>query len=233
MRDRRRRSCAAGRDRPASGAACTAAGAARLRLRRSRPRRADAGAESVAIENLAQTRQLERLREHRIHAGGRAALHLVRHRAGGERDDRHALARRSSRARISRVAARPSITGICTSMSTSLNSSWKYSSTPRLPFSAMTHFAAEPLQEALRHLLIDDVVFDHQHLAVVLALALIRRERGAGDEPLMTARGRIELAFQHALDARAQLCAANGLGHVSGEARAREAARRSPDDPSK
>ena len=50
--------------------------------------------------------------------GGEAQLAVALHRVGGHGDDARPLRRRPSGAQMRRVASRPSISGICTSMST-------------------------------------------------------------------------------------------------------------------
>ena len=71
----------------------------------------------TAYERLDQPLDADRLGEVVVHAGGEAHLAVALHRVGGHRDD--ARPRRAAPARVMRrVASRPSISGICTSIST-------------------------------------------------------------------------------------------------------------------
>ena len=127
----RRRACAAnrrGRCRRARPAARDLPRPAPGRLARSKAgSRVDAGARRRRLgpELLEQRQQLggaDRLGEVVVHAGGEAALAVAFHRVGGQGDDRAGGVRVPfSAARMAAVASKPSISGICTSISTTSN----------------------------------------------------------------------------------------------------------------
>ena len=65
--------------------------------------------------------------------------------------------------RMRRVASIPSITGICTSISTTSNRSRAASATASAPSSASTHLVALPAQHLAQQLAVDRDVVGHQH----------------------------------------------------------------------
>ena len=69
------------------------------------------------VQRLDQPLDADRLGEVVVHAGGEAHLAVALHRVGGHRDDARALAG-CQRAVMRRAASSPSISGICTSIST-------------------------------------------------------------------------------------------------------------------
>jgi len=73
--------------------------------------------DAVFDQCLAQSLELERLGQEPIHPYGKTAFQLVCHCARGESDDRHACPF-PSRFLISTRRGEPSMTGICTSIST-------------------------------------------------------------------------------------------------------------------
>ena len=125
-----------------------------VRLRRPRvPTSARARASSVG---------LDRLGEVAVHAGGQTALAVALHGVGRQRDDRRAPARSFSRCRIAAVASMPSITGICTSISTTSNACCSRASTASRPLRDRRDGVPLLLQQADRQTLIDEVVLGQQ-----------------------------------------------------------------------
>ncbi len=70
------------------------------------------------FERLDQPLDADRLGQVVVHAGGEADLAVALHRVGRHRDDARALVRRPAARRCCRAASSPSISGICTSIST-------------------------------------------------------------------------------------------------------------------